>query len=328
VTALTFLLECVAVVAATTLTASIALAMLFPLIEAACGRFEPAWRADAYLLLSLTPALLGLAVLMGVATPSVLAAFGLRDDHCLVHDHHRHLCFVHSAGAPWAVAAMGAIALALLGLRAARWLRREHVARRDLAALISLARPDGGRGVYWVPGDSALCLSTGLLEPRVVVSESLATSLSADELAAALAHERAHVRRKDPLCLFTSTLALLVSVPLLTRRLRPALLLATEQTADVHAVQIVGDPTTVASAIINVARLGLPRARLPQYVTSMAARAVELRVAALLSARSLRPQRAWGLRLGLLSTVAIAAIACVQAPRLHHAVETLLHSLF
>jgi Zn-dependent protease with chaperone function len=328
VTALTFLLECAAVVATTTLLASAALAASFPALEKSLRRCEPGQRADAYLLMSAVPGILGLAVMVGIATPSVLSATGMWEDHCLVHDHHRHLCFVHATTAPWLVVALGAFALVACGLRAGQWLWREQRARRDLLALERLGRRDDSTGISWVPGDGALCLSMGLWNPRVLISENLATQLQREELSAALAHERAHVCRRDPLSLFLSTLLLMVGVPWLARLLRPALILAIEQTADVDAARLVGDPTVVASAIVGVARLAHPALHLSELATSMGTCAVEQRVGALLEARELQPQPARGLRLAGLGALTITIAALAQAPRLHHAVETLLHNLF
>jgi Zn-dependent protease with chaperone function len=44
--------------------------------------------------------------------------------------------------------------------------------------------------------------TSGLLRPRIVVAEELATRLTESELEAVLAHERVHLRRRDPLRLF------------------------------------------------------------------------------------------------------------------------------
>lgn len=59
-------------------------------------------------------------------------------------------------------------------------------------ALRSLASPDDGIAVATV----------GLLRPRIVISPRILEALDSDALAAALEHERAHVRHRDPLRLW------------------------------------------------------------------------------------------------------------------------------
>ncbi|HEV3115215.1 MAG TPA: M56 family metallopeptidase [Candidatus Binataceae bacterium] len=59
-------------------------------------------------------------------------------------------------------------------------------------ALRSLASPDKGIAVATV----------GVLRPRIVISPRIVTALDRDALAAAIAHERAHARHRDPLRLW------------------------------------------------------------------------------------------------------------------------------
>ncbi len=56
------------------------------------------------------------------------------------------------------------------------------------------------------PGD-AVAATVGLIRPRVVISPRLAATLDAAALAAALEHERAHARHRDPLRLWLAQIA-------------------------------------------------------------------------------------------------------------------------
>jgi hypothetical protein len=94
--------------------------------------------------------------------------------------------------------------------------------------------------------------TTGWWRPRVYVARDLSHRLSADEMSAVLAHEAEHVRRRDPLRLFT--LRFLASVlfwlPAI-RRLVKDLADETEITADDAAAHRHALP--LASAILRLA---------------------------------------------------------------------------
>ncbi|NPD06487.1 M56 family metallopeptidase [Nocardioides sp. zg-1308] len=78
---------------------------------------------------------------------------------------------------------------------ALRRARRVHRERVDL-----LARTDGGVSVLEHDLPVAYCVP-GMSGSRIVVSRSTLTSLSADELAAVLEHERSHLRSRHDLVL-------------------------------------------------------------------------------------------------------------------------------
>lgn len=112
-----------------------------------------------------------------------------------------------------ATAAAGLAASALVALRAlasSRALRALiRAARRpvpismqnEAAALGCAARLDV------VAGDDAFAITYGLIRPRILVSTGLAASLSPAEIRAVLAHEREHLRHRDPLRLLAARLA-------------------------------------------------------------------------------------------------------------------------
>lgn len=61
------------------------------------------------------------------------------------------------------------------------------------------ARRAGLRRVACVPGDGPAAFTAGLWRPHVYVTNGAVETLPPDELDAVLAHEAAHVRRRDPL---------------------------------------------------------------------------------------------------------------------------------
>ena len=109
------------------------------------------------------------------------------------------------------------------------------------------------RILHVVPGLPNPAFTAGFLAPRIYVSESLAEHLGDDELAALIAHEGAHVARRDPLRLsvFRALACVLFWLPAL-RRLADDLSDEAELAADEVAAR--GRPLVLASAILGVAR--------------------------------------------------------------------------
>lgn len=95
--------------------------------------------------------------------------------------------------------------------------------------------------------------TVGLLRPRVYVAEALAGYLEHAELVAVLAHERAHVERRDPLrlSLLRALACSLFWIPAL-RRLADDVADEAEVRADDAAA--VGRPVVLASAILRLAQ--------------------------------------------------------------------------
>jgi peptidase M48-like protein len=158
------------------------------------------------------------------------------------------------------VANTGAIvvtALAVLGLamagaavwRAARELLADRKFRRAIAARSPVARESA-----WVIDDErpqALC--AGLLRPRVYVSTGAIELLDPPALAAVLAHERQHARRRDPLRLACGRVLVagLFFIPALSRLTGRQHALA-ELSADEAAVLMAGgDRSALASAMLR-----------------------------------------------------------------------------
>jgi Zn-dependent protease with chaperone function len=96
----------------------------------------------------------------------------------------------------------------------------------------------------------------GLCIPRVVVSEQFRSSISEGVLAAALAHEAAHVKHRDPLRIWLAQLAADLQWPIPgTARRRAAWLLALEIERDDEALAAGAAGEDLAEAILVAARL-------------------------------------------------------------------------
>jgi Zn-dependent protease with chaperone function len=180
-----------------------------------------------------------------------------------------HLCWCHPGNAmvllPPAVAAL---ALLIPGRV------------RGLSTLFRVPRGDGG-GATPVLADllHPAALLVGWWRPSLVVDRRLWMALSSGEREAMLAHEQAHLDRRDPMMLFVLRVLTVIAPVPARRALVRAWLDRAEARADELAVQAVGDPLLVAEALLRCARLG---ARAPDLAIAWTSGQLERRVHAIL----------------------------------------------
>lgn len=293
------------------------------------GRLAP-YRTEVAFVLGCLPAASAIATLFAVLGPPLQAAVWGAADHCAAHTHHLHLCFLHPAQLRPVVAALGAGWLAYFLIRVGRLLAGWHVEARAVRTLESMGRPYEGRAfpTCVVPGSGWWCFAAGSRRRRVVLSEGLLRGLEPSELEAALAHEEAHLFRRDPLVQCWLALAGAFSLPWISARAEAALRMAGEEASDAAAAARVGDGALVARALVKVA--GAQRSERSRGArVSFGAHPLERRVLLLLSDCAGVAQiksRAVAAGVGLL-TLALT-VALFASAELHHTVETLLHHLF
>lgn len=201
------------------------------------------------------------------------------------------------AGLFFALWALGAgVALVRL-VRARRALRRALAPRRPLClgpAARTLARlaPTRTPRLSLSP-DLAAPIAFGWRRPEICLGERALKELEPAELEAALAHELAHLERRDPLWLAVGHgVAVLLWFHPLVHRARRELARLAEIGADGRAARATGRPLALASALARVARLvAEPGARPLPAVHAMAARGGLLheRVERLLDGRASSP---------------------------------------
>ncbi|HVZ72715.1 MAG TPA: M56 family metallopeptidase [Polyangia bacterium] len=132
------------------------------------------------------------------------------------------------------IAALVAAPIALLWLRCA------------VRAVLALRRPRA-----WPP-----LATVGLLRPRVVVAGEVPAVLDGDALAAAMAHERAHVRHRDPLRIWLAQVVTDLQWPSPAARARlNRWLAALEIARDEEAREGGARGEDLAAAVVAVARL-------------------------------------------------------------------------
>ena len=237
-------------------------------VRARLWLYAPLWLPTLLVSASVLPGLLGTALGLG--------------DHCAAHDgHHHHLCLLHPPHVSnhplaWSVAAAVLLPLCVVLGRAA-W---SGVLQCQLArALVRSSRASSlGPDVRLLDREEPIALTVGFLRPIILLSQGLLDVVSPATLDVILAHERAHVRRRDTAwALLDSLVAALVPRGVRAGLLRE-LALSREQACDLWAAERAGK-LRVAQALTSVARLGLSQ---PAVGMSVAASSLEARVLHLL----------------------------------------------
>ncbi len=304
---------------------SFAAAVAARVLRARVTRWEPRARHRALVLLAALPALLSFCLLLSVSLPSLIALVVPGLDHCPMHDdHHAHLCFVHlpKVGINLALLLPLIFGLSYLALRAMLALSATARAMRAVSSLRLTGEHRNDLGITVVETHLPVCFAAGLLRPRVLMSRGLLESLGDEERAVVLAHERAHVRRRDALVASVVRALSVIHLPTVARWLVREVEIAAEQVCDEEAAERVGDRLAVASAILTVERAAQHAAarELDGIAVAFGECAVERRVEALLveprPPASLRP---FVVALGL---AAVGVLA--PAGELHHLTESVL----
>lgn len=196
---------------------------------------------------------------------------------------------------------------------------REVALRADLATL----------GVAW-PGalsvvafDRPLCFVYGLRRPRLMVSTAAVDGLNVEELRAIIAHERAHLDRRDHWWRLAGHLAVLVHVPGIGARALARWSLASEAACDAAAARSVGSSTRVAEALVRFRRLAQSAggcATTPWVTAFEAGGMLEQRVGALLAP----PAASAAQRMVALWPLMVAALIVWQQDTVHMTLESIL----
>jgi beta-lactamase regulating signal transducer with metallopeptidase domain len=162
---------------------------------------------------------------------------------------------------------LAVVAIAILLAGTSRALRSSRRSARAAAEWARLARPaDHQTGIpAFQPQTDGLLAVTGLARQTLFISRDVAGALTAEELQRAIAHEMAHVRRRDNLAKLAVTFCRVPGM----RNLERAWLQAVEMTADQRSVKNKAEALELASALVKVSRLRVQQ--LPELATGFAA---------------------------------------------------------
>jgi BlaR1 peptidase M56 len=213
-------------------------------------------RADPAAAAVLWSAALGLRALVVVGT--VAGALVLLHPAHLLQAFASWPCAPHHEVVGHALAAIGGLALAMSVVWA---LGRVVQATLAVRRLVRAPLGRGPAGSVIVGGDDVVLGVAGLARPTLVVSAGALARLDDAELSAAIAHERAHIRRRHRFVLLFAELCRVLGRPLpgtatAVRELRFQI----ERDADRSAVRDRADRLALASAICKAAAGAATRA--------------------------------------------------------------------
>ena len=285
-------------------------------------QWEPRARHRALVGLASLPVVLGGTLLLAASLPSIIALFAPAFDHCAAHDDaHAHLCFRHLPhhGIHTALLLLLVFVGTYLLIRAVFAAMTLIRAGRLWDALAATGEWRADLEVTVLETSKPLCVAAGLLRPRVLMSRGLLASLDESERTVVLAHERAHVRRRDALVASGVRALGTLHLPFVARWLVRELELAAEQACD-EAAAGVSDRLAVAATILAMERAVQASALVPRSAVAFGQRGIERRVEALLAdpapPRSLRVP-------ALVAMIAIGALFAASG-ELHHLTESAL----
>jgi len=253
----------------TAAAASLLLALPAAVLAETAGERNAAGRARVWLAALAVPPALGLA--------AALWALALHAQGTVASPHlgglRPHLCLLPLLNAPSGAFVLHSLAWLSLLLVVAAVLRAvagaisSHLLRRMMVRSgAPLERDDGG--VLVIDVGRPASFTAGLLRPVAVVSTMVREELGGDSLMAIVAHERAHMRRRDNLLrlIAEACFALLVFVPTAwyyRRRLRAAL----EEAADDEAIAAGVPPESLARALKLAEESAELRPRVPSLAS-------------------------------------------------------------
>jgi len=289
-------------------------------------RTEPSRLPGLLFLIHLAPFLLAFGVVLGF----VLPAFVRLEPHSTREDLNPLLLVGAVLGAAILVTILTRL-VCMLSMTA-----RQETLWLDQAKPLPVS--DKRSSVFVLPTPAPLMAVTGLLRPRIFVSQQIVSALTQHELAAALSHEFAHVRSRDNLkqLLLRSTRLPLWSGA--SAQLK-SWIDSSEVLADRSAIAAGTSPYHLASALVKVARLSSGAASLSVIAAShlvpdctssaVASRVMQLREILDKPANSttaLLPKRNAG-SMKLLLAASVAALYLLSLnpllPRVHEALEWL-----
>ena len=228
---------------------------------------------------------------------------------------------------------LAVLALLFTAAFAGRWYVINRQTRRLIARWLPHARPIalGAARVpaFVVASEFPIIGVIGVVRPRLIIAQSVLDACTPGELEAILAHEQAHIERRDNLwrALLLAAPDVLTWLPI-SARLQSAWHAATEEAADDCAGRLgqLGRPL-LAQALVKVARLAVARPEPCDLPATALYRGddIERRVRRLLTpvGADARPHRA----LRVVLTLAFTALAVASLETVHLILEAAVHGL-
>lgn len=209
-------------------------------------------QARVYLVAAYTPVFIASAAMFAALAPS----FGWVADHCMSQHGHPHICVAHHVR-EWPQVSL--LVLVLLGVSRCAWTFVERgralwVANKLNRSLAKVSQADETSGALVVPADGGNAFVLGLWRPTLYTTRGLWHGPDTVYRDVVLAHEQAHLLRRDGLHRFFAGLCLCAHLPGISTWLAQRLAEAQEMAADDAAAAAVGDRILVADALVALAR--------------------------------------------------------------------------
>lgn len=205
--------------------------------------------------------------------PSLRAALGGTPDHCLevgAH-HHSRLCWVHGIGGHGSGHDVAVLVVLLTCTVAAIWQAFQWAQAHGRLKLLRMLTDNGREetlrsqlkewGIAW-PGEIHVvaigfpfCFVMGWRHPRLLLSTAVLDGLSPAQVAAVVAHERAHLDRRDNSWRVIAHLASLAHLPGLGQRAYDLWAFSAEVACDDRAAARLGSRVAIADALVRFQRL-------------------------------------------------------------------------
>ena len=188
-----------------------------------------------------------------------------------------------------------------------------------------------GRREYLFDSEIPFCVTSGLLRPTIYISSAAVDALGSGCVVAALAHERGHVSRHETRARFVAAVAAAFHVPGHGRSLLLEWQHDSEFVCDQFAARGAGSATIVAEALVRFQRAMLRSQAAPiDAGACLCAQESTLhaRVSSLLSSDPSDSDSFSDSATAYVLGVAFLILGgALQAPRLHHVIESLVGAL-
>jgi len=291
----------------------------YPWLRPRLAAMPPARRHTVLALLAVAPVIAGLLHTAVCVLPGLLDSSWHALDHRAGHAAavHDHSCIVHPPhGVGPAAWLLSAALLLAFGARLVSEFVRGVRLSRLLRQLVRTAASGPGPGVLTFDSPEPMAMAVG--RPRaVLLSSGLVAGADDDHLRAVIAHEHAHLRRRDGLWRAVVRLLSVANLPAARAAMLADLELASEQACDEEAAVAVDSRLTVARALLGVEGLRGDVARLSGAAPAFRGGTLAARVESLLGPA---PGVGSPTTHRLLGLVALVAVVAATHP-LHHAAE-------
>ncbi len=223
-------------------------ASFYPLMSRMLAKATPEYAAFFILLYGLIAPAAAFVVIVLLSLPEF--AFPLVADHChgLDCDPHRLQVGLNTMQSVTIVAVLVSLLIIVSTLITLQLVS----SRSRFQTLNRLAEPTSSASYKIIDSNTSLACCSGLINPKIFVSRGLAETLSAEEMQVILAHEQAHVSRKDNLRKWVIHWATIAWPKRYKKRIKQNLFDYTEQACDLMAAKCNVETTGIKTVMDTI----------------------------------------------------------------------------